>query len=153
MDWLHEFIRSACEDGKGSFPSVDLGVLPELPNRRHPEGFSTGQDKLVFRLFSLLHILPLEDRVGRNNTAPFFERFLPKSCLHDFFRTSVEQQLLWNSKRPSHEFNLSFAIFIEENNRLDRIGSDVLPRLEVDLFKTGANRKASAMRCLSERRR
>jgi hypothetical protein len=72
---------------------------------------------------------------------PFLERFLPKACLQYVFRTSVEQELLRKPKRPPHEFDLALAIFVEENNRLDRIGSDVLPRLEIDLFKTGAHHK------------
>jgi hypothetical protein len=65
----------------------------------------------------------------------------PPPPTHNFFRSGVEQEFLWNPKRPSHQFDLSFAVFVEENNWLDRIGSNVLPRLEVDLFKTDAGRK------------
>jgi hypothetical protein len=36
---------------------------------------------------------------------------------------------------------LAIAVFVEENNRLDRIGSNVLPRLEVNIFKTVTDRK------------
>jgi hypothetical protein len=42
---------------------------------------------------------------------------------------------------PPHEFDLAIAVFVEENNRLDRIGSNVLPRLKVDIFKTATDRK------------
>jgi hypothetical protein len=73
MDWLHEFIGGPSEDGKGPLLPVDLWVLPELPNRRHAKRLATRKYKLVLRLFSLLHVLPLEDRVGRNDTASFLE--------------------------------------------------------------------------------
>ena len=141
MDRLHDFIGSPSEDDEGPLPLIDLRVLPALPDPRHPEGFSTRKDKLIFRLFPLLHVLPLEDRVGRNNATPLLEGLLPESCLHDVFGTSVEQELLRKPKCPSHKFDLAFPVFVDQDNRLDRIGSNVFPRLEVDLFETGADRK------------
>jgi hypothetical protein len=47
-----------------------------------------------------------------------------KGCQHSVFRTNVEQELLWNPKRPPHKFDLALAIFVEENDRLDGIGSN-----------------------------
>jgi hypothetical protein len=65
--------------------------------------------------FPLLHVLPLEYRLGRNDAAPSLERFLPKSCLHDFFRTD---QLLNELYR---ELKLDMATYDDRRRQIECI--------------------------------
>src|SRR5271163_873849 len=63
MDWHHQLIRFARQDGEGPLPMIGLRIFPELPARSHSKGFLAGNDKLILRfLLTFLYLLPFKDR-------------------------------------------------------------------------------------------
>lgn len=88
---MHEFVRLSGDDGEGAFPMVRLRVLPEFPDASHTKRLLAAQRKFVFRFLpSLGHLLPLEDRIPRNDDAAIKKSIFPERGGLDAFGASIE---------------------------------------------------------------
>jgi hypothetical protein len=138
VDRGYQFIRIAGQDSEGSFPLICLRVLPELLHRCHPEGFLSRYGDFVFRLLlSCWHLLPFKDCIAGCNSTSGEERVLPEIRLGNAFGTRIEEKPVGEFEPPAHHLDLTFAGFVNENNGLHGLRTQVVARGEIGVFKTG----------------